>query len=320
MKLSSKVLFIITLLFAAANIFIFLNRNNGFEYIKYSGIRDLYPASPDNSFLNKWNNHNKKFSKEELNEGLLLLNQFIKIDSITTDKKKVISIAAWLFKSFDKQLGTPADSLSRLAPLFQYRSLIAHKEKQLWCGQFQAMFGFFCTAAGLKNRYVEIVPVRAGHHAGIHEINEVWVNEIKQWVMADVTRNFLLINKDSQSLSAAEYLDYRCQNQLQSFLITRFDTALNAVQSVRIESSSVDNYFNNNYALRYYLNKSLSEVYTPAQKAKRYFLADPWYEMYSPGSGHSNFLFRVKQFFVFGFLVFLLLLLLRTIKYRKQKN
>ena len=318
MKLPRKLLLIITLLLGSANIFIFLKRNNGFEYIKYSGISELYPSDPGSSFFNKWDKYNRKFSTEEISQGLLLLNRFAGIDTLSADRDKVVNIAVWLYKSFHRQLGTPADSLSGLAPLLQYKSLVSDTEKQLMCGQFQAMFGFFCTAAGLKNRYVEVVPLSAANSSGYHEVNEVWLAEVKKWVMVDVTRNFLLFRKDSLVLSAAGYLDYRIQNQPQPILITRFDSSSGLAETTQIENLSGDNYFNKNYSLRYYLNMRLSEVYTPVSKIKRYVFGDPWYEMYSPGSQHPDFLFRIRQLFLSGFLLCLLLGLLVIIKYRNR--
>ncbi|MBC7872363.1 MAG: transglutaminase domain-containing protein [Ferruginibacter sp.] len=319
MKFSRKSLLWITLFFIIANSIIFLKRNKGFEYIKYAATSALYPPGPDSSFFKKWNRYNQRFSKKELGEGLLLLQQHTGIDTLSSDEAKVISIGAWLHHSFQSQVGKPADSLSVLTPLLQYQFLAADKKKQLWCGQFQAMFGFFCTAAGLNNRYVEIVPINPLQNGGYHEINEVWLPGRKNWVMADATRNFLLITKDNQILSAAGYLDHRMQEQPNSFFITFFNNSSNRIDTFLSKKDSGDAYFNKNYALRYYLNMDLGKVYTPVERIKRYIFADPWYEMYSPGAQRSNLLFRMKQVFLLGLLVCLVLLLVFAIRSRHQK-
>ena len=190
----------------------------------------------------------------------------------------------------------------------------------LWCGHFQRMFGFFCTAAGLQNRYVEIVPVKGSVNVGYHEVNEVYLPGTKKWVMVDITRNFFLISKNNQALSAAGYLNYRLQEQPETLLITCFDSDSILTKSLPMEKFSTDIYFNKNYLLRYYLNLNLSEVYSPAQKFKRYIFPDPWYEIYSPGLSHSDLFFRIKQFFFFGFLVLILMLLFNALKYKKRKS
>lgn len=316
MKIPGKLQFIITLLLGTVNLLFFFTRDSGFGYVKYSGTEELYPPDPGKSFFDKWSRVNQNFSRKELKEGLYLLHQFTGIDTMNADENKAVSIAAWLAKSFQRQVGVPADSVKRLSPLLQYNSLVVDKIGQLDCGQFQKMFGFFCTAAGLKNRYVEAVPGSATY-SGYHEINEVYLSKIKKWAMIDVTRNFLLISKNNQVLSAAEYMQYRLQEEPGTFFITRFDTASRKEQNVLANSLPDDEYFNKNYALRYYLNTNLTEVYSLAQKIKRYVFGEPWYEMFKPGNRHTNFLFRIRQFFIFGFGVFTILMILYHVRSKK---
>ena len=135
--------------------------------------------------------------------------------------------------------------------------------------------------------------------------------------MADVSRNLFLIFKNNQALSAAQYLNYRLQLKPETLLITCFEGDSILTKSQLKEKFSTDKYFNENYFLRYYLNLDLSEVYSPAQKVKRYFFADPWYEIFSPGLKQSNLFFRIKQIFLLGFLISVLLVLFFAIKNKK---
>jgi len=139
MKLQRKFLLIATIIFLAGNLLIFINRNKGFEYKKVSSLKELYPVNPDNSFMNKWVKYNLRFSPAELNQGLTLLNQAIRIDTISNEQSKIINIGSWLYNSFRRQIGVPDDSMAKLSPLQQYHYLLIHKEKQLWCGNFQGM-------------------------------------------------------------------------------------------------------------------------------------------------------------------------------------
>ena len=318
MILRPKWLLSVIVLFAIVNVLIFLNRSNRFEYIKHSDIADLYPDDPGTSFLNKWNRYNISFSPAELGQGVSLLRKYTAIDSVQDEKDKIIRIASWLYKSFSQQQGIPDAQLSTLTPLQQYNYLKTQGKSHLWCGHFQRMFGFFCTAAGFQNRYIEIVPVNDSVNAGYHEVNEVFLPTTKKWVMVDITRNLFLISKDDQALSTAAYFNYRLHEQTETLLITCFENDSILTKSLPKEIFLTDTYFNKNYFLRYYLNLNLSEVYSPLPKIKRYILGDPWYEIYSPGLSHSDFLFRVKQFFFFGFLVSLLMILFYAVKHRKH--
>lgn len=309
MKLFKKYLPFVLLLFIAGNIFIFFSRDVGFEFVKYSSEKNLYPLDSGSSSFQKWTKYNTRFSQEELAQGLQLVIQFE--DSASTDSGKAVSIAAWLYNSFKKRIGAPDDSVERLSPLLKYKYLLANPAKQLWCGQFQQIFGFFCTAAGLKNRYVELVPRKGEKNVGYHEVNEVWFSELQKWVMVDVTRNMFLINKQGKVLSAAQYLDYNIHDKFESLSISCVDSTLIGPLIIRGKDYSYDEYFNVNYSLRYYLTMNLSDVYTTFQKLKRYFTPHPWFEMYEPGSNHSNLYFRIKQFFFFGFMICMLLFLIK---------
>jgi hypothetical protein len=87
-----------------------------------------------------------------LDQGISLLRKHTGIDTVSDEKDKMIRIAGWLYKSFYQQQGIPDTQLLALTPFQQYNFLKANSEKKRWCGHFQRMFGFFCTAAGLQNR------------------------------------------------------------------------------------------------------------------------------------------------------------------------
>ncbi|MGH2553071.1 MAG: transglutaminase domain-containing protein, partial [Chitinophagaceae bacterium] len=223
MKLFPKWLFTIIILFAFANVFIFIKRNNGFEYVKYAGIGELYPDEPGSAFLNKWNSNNQQFSNEELEKGSSLLKKYTTVNPDSDETEIILSIACWLYKSFYQQQGNPDSILSGLTPLQQYNYLQSGNDKKLWCGNFQRMFGFFCTAAGLKNRYIEIVPKKENTNSGFHELNEVYLDSKKKWVMVDITRNLFLISKNVESLSAAGYYNYRLGTQHENLLKSGYE-------------------------------------------------------------------------------------------------
>jgi hypothetical protein len=128
--------------------------------------------------------------------------------------------------------------------------------------------------------------------------------------MVDVTRNRALIKNDSQVLSAADYFDYQLNHPTNPLLITRSTGLLLTADSLYEGPALTERYFNSNYKLRYYRIMYAPNVYKPITKIKRYIFGDPWYEMYDPVHPHSNFLFRIRQFFFFALVAFLLLLTL----------
>lgn len=150
MKRIPKWLLLVTMLFVMANVFIFINRNNMFEYVKYSNIPGLYPEEPDASFLIKWNRCNQSFNMTDLDQGISLLREHTGIDTVSDEKEKMLKIASWLYRSFYQQQGIPDVHLSTLNPLQQYNYLKSNREKKLWCGYFQRMFGFFVLQRGFK--------------------------------------------------------------------------------------------------------------------------------------------------------------------------
>ena len=169
-----KTFLVIFILILLINLLIFFNREKGFEYIKYASKRELYPDKTNKKFLYKWSEENTQYSSEELNQGLTILKTDVGFDTILASQDKITRIAAWIYSTFYEQRGRYSDTLRRLRALQQYRYLISHKDKKLWCGQFQNIFGFFCTSAGLVNRYIEVVPSNSGV-GDYHEINEVYL-------------------------------------------------------------------------------------------------------------------------------------------------
>lgn len=319
MKTSARYKLLILALLISANIFVFYKRDAGFEYLKFSEIDELYPANPGNSFLSKWSAYNNKHIEQDLKEGAAILNNSIGIDTISTTEGKVSLIGGWLFNSFYKQMGRPSKESKHFTVLKQYKFFASRKDQTLWCGNFQSMFGFFCTAAGLQNRYVEVVPVNGGVVPAYHEINEIYIPELKKWIMADITRNLLLLRDKNQVLSAAEYYNYNVNkatvdlwhsSQKDSLLVTELHSS---------SQQLTDEFFNADHFLRYYYTKDLSEVYSIKSRVKRYVFAAPWYEMYDPVRKHSNIFFRIKQALILittGYIFFVFTGLIR----KKQQN
>ncbi|MES1222837.1 MAG: hypothetical protein ABUT20_45515, partial [Bacteroidota bacterium] len=137
--------------------------------------------------------------------------------------------------------------------------------------------------------------------------------------MVDVTRNLLQVRKNDQLFSVAEYFDSKIQKRLEELFFIRVDSTPVYGIYKSAKNDLVDKYFNDDHFLRYYYTMDLSQVYAPISKIKRYFLASPWYEIYMPQKHHFNFLFRIKQFFLFGIAMIIIAMVAYKIKTRKKK-
>ena len=301
------------------NFIIYLNRNNGFEYINALSIEQLYPSECDNNCINKWTKPDKKYSSAELTEGFSFLKMNTGIDTIKTDEIKIISIAAFLFLTYQNQMGQPSARLNHLLPLKQLELLSSEKSEHLWCGNFQSIFGYFCSCAGLPARYVEITSFPGLYPEDTHEVNEIYIEKYKKWVLVDVTRNMLMIKKNAAPLSAAEYFNFKVSDKAGTVQVLKATSNNSFIfDTVIAEKNMEDNYFNKNFFLRYYYMTDLQKVYDPLLKLKRYILPDSWYAVYDPRNNYTNYRFRLKQFFILLMGISLLLYLCLFLK--KNKN
>jgi len=308
--MNKKVL--ITLLFILINLLIFLFRNEGFEYKKYSSQKELYPDNCDSNCIKAWDYPVRIFTQTELIKGKKILAERIGIDSFSSDEKKMVTIAGWLYADFYGQFGTPTDSLSNLSPLEQFRYLESNREAQLHCGNFQPISSFFFTAARLPNRLIQNFLVNPDVPADSHVVNEVFLKPYNKWVLTDGYQNHLMLKQNNIPLSAAEYLDYAIATPKDSIFIAK-----KSGPGIINQSFSRDQYFNSNYVLFYYKDPNLSHTYSALNKLKRYFLASYWYEIYAPQQKNSNLLFRIKQLFIAVLAGWILFLLLNVILKKK---
>jgi hypothetical protein len=281
--------------FVGINGIFFLLRNNvKFAYTLHSSIAQLYPAEPAAGDINKWTDYNNKYTAEEIRVGTDIINSRLRIDTILGEYEKAIAIGKWLKKSFSKQEGYPSATLGNLSPLHQYILLINKKNEKLWCSHYQAMFGFYCTLAGIKNRYVEVVPIEGAQKAGYHEVNEIYLTASQSWVMIDVTRNILSVKQQQKLLTAAGYYRQLINGKMDTLAYLQYNNITKSLADSQAVATG-DVYFNQYYALRYYYTMDLGTVYSVKNKVKRYFFGNPWFEIYDPVRKHSNFLFRIRQ-------------------------
>ena len=285
------------------NIVVGMNRNNGSNYLSSYSLDELYPSICNEACLNKWTFPDKRYSNSDIETGKKFLKDDIRLDSAKNTEEKIKLIAGYLHSALHDQTGNPGALIRSLEPFQQLQLLLKDTSQKLWCGNFQAIFGFLSTTAGLKNRYVEVTSLGT-----THELNEIFSPTYNKWIMVDVTRNNIFITKENLPLSTAEYFNLQLKGQPINLhtVKNKADKSAN-FDTVLREAGKSDEYFTNNALLRYYLKMDLKEIYSLPAKTKRYIMADPWFVVYDPKNKHDNTLFRVRQFFIAAFCITLLL-------------
>lgn len=296
------------------NLGIFVFRNSGFDYQEYATSGELCPPGLAIDNTRKWVRPNDIFLQSELEEGRQLLEKEINIRRITRTDSLATAIAGWLYSQFSTHTSKrPEPFMNLLTPLQQYYAVLENRS-EVWCGIYQYVYGFFCTAAGLPCRYIELSPKEPG--LSPHVLNEVFLAEHQGWAMVDVTRNKLLIMDGANNpLCAAEYYEKIVQQRAGPVIIVSAASA-DTIQSPGYK----DPYFTTDYSLLYFYETNVDKVYLFTRKLERYFLPRPWYARHTDQPLPSNWLFHIKQFFALLLLLSVLFLLYLYLKQARDRG
>jgi hypothetical protein len=258
-----------------------------FIYHKYATPSSLYSTD-----TLKWKKLVYDYPKKELADARIMLESLADLKN-KPETAKILEIGKLLYQRFHDRRGRPLPFTASAPPLGQFKILSASDSMTLWCGDFAAMFVFFCWAEGIPCRFIEII--NPGDH---HVLNECYLRESKEWVLVDVTTNHLLLfNKN--------------RNRFENLLNVR-DALSDSLQSFQVDSNEIvtkpfvrnfyDRYFGNGNPIYYYYRINNFEVYKEGEKIKRYFLPVAWYEELNNAHA-TNFWFYVKEFFLLMWLI-----------------
>ena len=308
----------ITAALLCINGLIFLFRNHGFEYKQY--ISTSSPVTGcDDSCIKKWTRPASNFSAADLAEAHTLLQLSIGIDSISSQENKLIAIGAWLKNELSYETGSKNDSVNTLPALKQYYCFKNNRKFSYDCGNFQPIVSLFCTSVNLSCRNFQNIQIpAAGLADDSHVANEVYLKEYKKWVLTDPYQNHMLVKKNNTPLSAPEYLDYNIASGNDTVCVVKQAAGQVVIDTVALARFKEDAYFNKNYTLYFYKETSEKSVYSFPNKLKRYFWPSSWYEVYAPQQKNTNLLFRIKQVSAVLLTGWLIFLLFRS--FRKRKN
>ena len=295
---------IVFLLLTLINLLIFFSRAR-FSYQSYSSYSALY-APCDPACNRKWKQFVYDYPRDHLSEAKKILDTAIDLKTTST-YDKILRIGNLLYSRFNKQRGKPSFEVLTAAPLDEFKMLSGSASAKLWCGNFSAMFAYFCWSEGITCRIIEIM--NPGDH---HVLNECYVPETNHWVMVDVTNNQLLVqNSSKQFLSLAEFRKALFRN-IPLFATESLPGSI-VSRPINTNTSYIENYYKKENPVYYYHRVNNFEIYKLPAKIKRYLLPVSWYEI-TDNKHHSNLLFYIKQVLCLLWLILFLLLLSRLIK------
>ncbi|NTS42122.1 transglutaminase domain-containing protein [Flavisolibacter sp. BT320] len=295
----NKKLVYIFLIVSVLNLVVFVFRDF-FQYVPYTTYDYLYDRC-DEGCKQSWEGQGARFSQSELAAGRKILDSVIlKYDPPAT---KASAIASFLYRSFNSQIGSPSAFIQTAQPLQQYLSLRADKNQELWCGNFGTMFFFFCRAANIPCRAIEIV--NNGQH---HIVNEFYDQNSGSWIFIDAMYNLSLVKNNKghylNLIDFIEIVDSAGQNSA-SQMGGEWTSFVNKNKILRT-------YYSLQSLLYYYHDFDKEAVYSLSEKLKRYFLPVSWYKVYTK-LHKVNFLFFCKSAIFLCWTLLLLIIIQRSI-------
>lgn len=287
------------------NVIVYLNR----EYFTLRPLKtknELYGTCYDNC-RNKWNAFSNDYSETELVQSRYLLDS-LSFPAGAGTKEQIKWIGTFLYSRFKNQGGTPSSQLSSASPYQQFRLLEKNDSNKLWCGNYAFMFTWFCRSYGITSRIIEIQ--KTGDH---HVINECYLPEERQWVLADVTNNLLLPSqKNGALLNTVSFRELIATDSLFNAYTLVNDTICNS--TFKSNSFTGKNYYSPALPLYYYKRINSEKTYITKEKIKRYLLPVSWYYQYDPAAGTCFQLpYLLKLLFIICWLVVFTLLLKKLI-------
>lgn len=168
----------------------------------HSAIAGSTPQAYDNEFiycnlpgpqikvspLTIWMKGSERFSKDELQYAVSLLKANTRVFEASTDSARLMEIARYVQKL---PCNTQAPTWAGTSPMLQIKLAQQHKVNLL-CGNYCVIFFYLCSAIHMPNRGVTYLGHGESWHYGAHYLNEIYLREKQQWVIADGMSNIYM--------------------------------------------------------------------------------------------------------------------------------
>jgi hypothetical protein len=137
------------------------------------------------------------------------------------------------------------------------------------------------------------------HPVAGHVFNEVYIPELKKWMLVDLVHNLLSARNEKKYLDLWEFR--QAFRQGDSVTIQTAGSGGLSEAVVTKETGFVKNYYLDSFTYYYFHYTDPARAYQPKEKLKRYFLGDYWFEIY--GSGKTA---NLPHYLKIGMLVLLI--------------
>ena len=306
MRLKYQISLVVFLLLLLANLYIYTNRNKGYEYLNRKTYAELHPCcDTSNAGIKKWYHNMDIYPAADVEAGKALSQQEFGIAPADSSYQKVQKILKGLYHQFfyNRRLADNSD-YNYANPLTKFRIL---KERQYIISEneYASLLHFFSRSNGVLIR-----DVGTTGHINEHVFSEVFLPEQKKWVYVDVSGGIAGVRdkRTGQLLSSADIMIAADKKEIGQLEINFIGDSTGTYHRADTLQQYFDYYFAGTNVLYYFYTVNLEgEVYKPWFKLQHYFTKTSWHEIYThlPLSERK---FYIKQAVaiagLLGFLVF----------------
>lgn len=173
-----------------------------------------------------------------------------------SDYENACELAKSILDDLEAHRGMPSDEMGKLAPLDQYRRVMAGKD-HLWCGNIADIFSYACNALGIPCRTIGMNrtgPAQAEGTGGPvlllaegHGTNEIYSEKLNGWAWMDLTFRILgaYLKEDGPITMAELYSHLNDPNRVHSLRLNVYDPKTRTARiAPMLESGLKDGLFN----------------------------------------------------------------------------
>jgi hypothetical protein len=307
MKTKYRISLAVFLVLLLANLYIYKNRNKGYEFLNQCSYETIYPCcDSSDAGIKKWYRHMNIYPAAEVQAARAYSKTEFGIEPADSAFGKVYKIMKPLYGYFYKgrRLLDRSD-YNYAGPLEQYKIL---KENGYIISEnaYAGFLHFFSRSNDVLIRHVQTTG-----HINEHVFSEVFLPEQKKWVYTDVSGGIASVRdkRNGRLLNCADIMIATDKNEIGQLEINFLGDSAGVYRRADTLQQYFDYYFAGTNVLYYYYTVDLNKVYDTWFKLKHYFSKASWHETYT----HlklSNRKFYIKQaaaiaglisFLVFGY-------------------
>jgi hypothetical protein len=135
------------------------------------------------------------YDPDDVKRGYEILDS-IGIDRSDLTERKIIKLGNFIILALKNLDGIPSGEISSLSPLRQFE--IASKGKSpIWCSNYQKIYTFFATLAGIPTRMVETKGELDGVILSAHAFAESYIVGKSQWAYIDLSSRKIFVRNNN---------------------------------------------------------------------------------------------------------------------------